>query len=144
MHATIQMSLMDHFVATVSIGRLTPTYIDAKAAQILATAYRAANGDLRLHASGEDLNELLHALDECVELWGCDLPENQHELCCDAYRSTHRENLKATAKRLEMEIEEALQDYDRDETVHLHEDGHLVDYGPEYPRNDAGEWLGRM
>lgn len=144
MHATIQMSRMDHFVATVSIYRLTPTYLDGKAAQVLATAYHAPDGDLRLHASAEDLNEVRYAINECVELWECDLPENRHELCCDAFRSTHGEDLKATAQRFEMELDEALEGYERDETSDIHEDHHLVDCGPEYPRNDAGEWLGRM
>lgn len=144
MHATIHMSPPDHFVATASIARLTPTYIDAKAARVLATAYRGPDGNLRIHAGVEDLNELSHALNECVDLWECDLPENAHELCCDAYRSTHREDLKAAAQRLEMEVDEALEGYDRDETAHLYDAGDLVDCGPEYPRNDAGEWLGRM
>lgn len=140
MHATVTMSLVDHSLAASALAEATPTYVGAKASEVLASAYAAPDGSMRVHAGVEDLAELAWALGECVKLASLGIPER--ESSDESLNRQRNERMAAIAVAFRRDLDDATEGYDRDETSDIHDD--LVSCGREFPRNDVGEWLGRM
>jgi len=142
MRTVLTMPEFDHFLATLLIGDATPARMDSWAKDFLASATMEGPGrELTLRGSDADFGNLLWAMDRAVGnvelgMSRC-LPS-----CCDAFDHDWNVRLDEAARRLgDSAPDEDDVDHDGDDDIR---DDDLVDCGPEFPVNDAGEWVGRM
>lgn len=143
MRLDVEMSEQDHFLATLFVGEATPTFLRPRALDLLRSARMAGPGrTYRIEGSEEELDELRWAMDRCVGLVEDDCSDAAR-ICCDAFDTDYGTRLHAAARRLEDAIDGARSDVDWGGDDDLRDDN-MAACGPEYPRNDAGEWLGRM
>ncbi len=144
MHLVVEMSEQDHFLATLFVAEATPTFLRPGALELLRSARMAGPGrSYRIEGDEEDVANLRWAMDRCVRLVEDDCSDAARCGSCDAFDTDYGTRLHAAARRLEDALDGARSDVDWDGSDEVSDDD-MAACGPEYPRNDAGEWLGRM
>jgi hypothetical protein len=143
MHLTVSMTALDHALALAFVREATPAHMDRTPLELLTSGWaNETDGAVRVEGRPHELGNLVWALYRCMELVELDCSAIAR-FCGEAFDHDLGGLLDAAAERLSTAISDEQQNVDHDGDDDDRDD-RLVDCGPEYPRNDAGEWIGRM